>query len=109
MPSQAASHADHYRRIRQDPRFIELSRARSRTSWWLSLAVLSSYFLYMGIAAVRPDLLHLPLYPGSHLSLGIPLGALLIVAGWLLTGWYVRRANRHYDELSEHIIQESQV
>ncbi|MCY1446266.1 Inner membrane protein YjcH [compost metagenome] len=62
----------------------------------------------MALAACRPDLLHLPLYPGSHLSLGLPLGALLILACWLLTGWYVHRANTHYDSLSEQIVKESQ-
>lgn len=102
------SHTDHYRRIRQDPKFIALSRARGRTSWWLTIVVLSGYFLFMGVAASDPQLLHRPLYPSSHISLGIPLGALLIVAGWLLTGWYVHRANNHYDRLNESIIQESQ-
>ncbi|MNY62429.1 Inner membrane protein YjcH [compost metagenome] len=53
-------------------------------------------------------MLHLPLYPGSHLSLGLPLGALLIIVTWLLTGWYVHRANTRYDTLSEQIIKESQ-
>ncbi|MGE8409169.1 MAG: DUF485 domain-containing protein [Pseudomonas sp.] len=101
--------AEHYRRIRQNPKFIALARTRSRTSWWLSALVLAGYFLFMGIAAVRPDLLHQPLYPGSHLSLGFPLGTLLLLVSWLLTGWYVHRANHHFDRLGDSIIKESQV
>jgi uncharacterized membrane protein (DUF485 family) len=31
------------------------------------------------------------------LSVGILLGALVIVAAWVLIGIYVRWANRHYD------------
>ncbi|BAU74661.1 DUF485 domain-containing protein [Metapseudomonas furukawaii] len=108
MSSTPESTADHYQRIRQDPRFIALVRSRSRTSWRLTLLVLATYFLFMGVAAIRPDLLHLPLYPGSHLSLGLPLGALLILITWLLTGWYVHRANTHYDRLGQRIIEESQ-
>lgn len=100
--------AEHYRRIRQNPRFAALTRTRSRISWWLTAVVLAGYFLFMAIAAGRPELLHLPLYPGSHLSLGIPLGTLLLLVSWLLTGWYVHRANRHFDRLSDSIIQESQ-
>ncbi|MDH4582819.1 DUF485 domain-containing protein [Pseudomonas sp. BN415] len=102
-------HAEHYRRIRQNPKFIELTRTRSRTSWLLSALVLAGYFLFMGVAAMRPELLQQPLYPGSHLSMGIPLGTLLLLTTWLLTGWYVHRANKHFDRLGDSIITESQV
>lgn len=102
-------HAEHYRRIRQNPKFIALTRTRSRTSWWLSALVLAGYFLFMGVAAIRPELLHQPLYPDSHLSMGIPLGTLLLLATWLLTGWYVHRANSHFDRLGDSIVKESQV
>ncbi|MNF65722.1 Inner membrane protein YjcH [compost metagenome] len=108
MSSTTEPHTHHYSRIRQNPRYIALARARSRTTWILSALVLAAYFLFMALAACRPDLLHLPLYAGSHLSLGLPLGALLILACWLLTGWYVHRANTHYDSLSEQIVKESQ-
>ncbi len=102
-------HTEHYRRIRQNPKFIELTRTRSRTSWLLSALVLAGYFLFMGVAAMRPELLQQPIYPGSHLSMGIPLGTLLLLATWLLTGWYVHRANNHFDRLGDSIITESQV
>ena len=108
MSSTPEDQSEHYRRIRQNPRFIALTRSRARTSWWLTLSVLASYFLFMGVAAIRPDLLHRPLYAGSHLSLGIPLGALLILVTWILTGWYVHRANTHFDRLGNSIIEESQ-
>ena len=39
------------------------------------------------------------------LSLGILLGALVIVASWLLTWWYVRWANTHYDPHLESLRQ----
>ncbi|MCY1278920.1 Inner membrane protein YjcH [compost metagenome] len=108
MSSSAEPHSQHCSRIRQNPRFIALSRSRSRTSWMLSALVLAAYFLFMALAACLPEVLHLPLYPGSHLSLGLPLGAVLILATWLLTGWYVHRANTRYDSLSEQIVKETQ-
>jgi uncharacterized membrane protein (DUF485 family) len=108
MSSTTDPHTQQYSRIRQNPRFIALSRSRSRTTWILSALVLSAYFLFMALAACLPEVLHLPLYSGSHLSLGLPLGALLILATWLLTGWYVHRANTRYDTLSEQIVKESQ-
>lgn len=108
MNSMIDPPVEHYRRIRENPRYIALARARSRLTWRLSILVLAGYFLFMGVAAVRPDLLHLPLYQGSHLSLGIPLATLLIVIAWLLTAWYVHRANTHFDRLSASIVKESQ-
>jgi uncharacterized membrane protein (DUF485 family) len=47
-----------------------------------------------GAAFARPTLARL-VAPG--LSLGILLGALVIVVSWALTWTYVRWANRHYD------------
>ncbi|MFD2643641.1 DUF485 domain-containing protein [Pseudomonas japonica] len=108
MTRTSDPHVEHYQRIRQNPRFLALSRARSRTSWRLSAVVLAAYFLFMGVAAVNPQFLHQPLFPGSHLSLGLPLGALLLLASWLLTAWYVHRANQHFDPIGASIIEESQ-
>lgn len=106
MSDTAEQLCDHYRRIRKNPRFIVLSRSRSRTSWLLSALVLCAYFVFMAVAACLPEVLHTPLYPGSHLTLGMPLGALIILVSWLLTGWYVHRANTRFDSLSEQIVQE---
>lgn len=100
--------ADQYRRILQNPRFQALVQARSRLTWRLSLLVLGTYFVFMGVAACLPGWLHAPLYRDSHLSLGIALACLLILCAWLLTGWYVHRANSHFDSLSARIVQESQ-
>lgn len=99
---------EHYRRIRENPHFKTVVQARSRLSWRLSALVLCAYFVFMAIAAGVPALLHAPLYPGSHLSIGIPLASLLIVIPWLLTGWYVHRANSHFDRLIAAISEEQQ-
>lgn len=100
--------AEHYRRIHQNPRFQALTRARTRISWRLSAVVLAAYFLFMGVAALQPQFLHQQLYPGSHLSLGLPLGALLLLLSWLLTAWYVHRANNHFDRIAASIVKENQ-
>ena len=54
--------------------------------------------LYLGfivLVAYQKPLLATIVVPG--LSLGILLGALLIVAAWVLIWIYVRWANTHYD------------
>ena len=76
-------------------RLRELARARTRVALLLTGAVVLLYFSFIGaVAFARPALAWL-VAPG--LSLGIVLGAAVIVASWLLTWVYVRWANAHYD------------
>ena len=53
------------------------------------------YFGFIALIAFRKPLLGRLLAPG--LSLGVLLGALVIVCSWLLTWVYVRWANTRYD------------
>jgi uncharacterized membrane protein (DUF485 family) len=69
--------------------------ARSRIALVLTVAMIAIYFGFIGLVAWDKPLLGRLVAPG--LSLGILLGALVIVASWLLTWWYVRWANTHYD------------
>jgi uncharacterized membrane protein (DUF485 family) len=53
------------------------------------------YFGFILLVAFGRHILARRLIPG--LTLGILLGALVIVASWVLTWIYVRWANTHYD------------
>ena len=72
-----------------------LSAARWRIAVWLTLAMMVVYFGFILLVAFNKPLLGRVLVPG--LSLGILLGALVIVTAWLLIWIYVRWANAHYD------------
>ena len=72
-----------------------LDRARWRIAIALTAAMMVVYFGFILLVAYEKPLLGRILIPG--LSLGILLGALVIVAAWVLTWIYVRWANRHYD------------
>lgn len=61
----------------------------------LTAGVVVVYFGFILLIAYRRDLLARLIVPG--LSVGILLGALVIVASWLLTWFYVRWANAKYD------------
>jgi uncharacterized membrane protein (DUF485 family) len=61
----------------------------------LTAAMMVVYFGFILLVAYDKPLLSRLVVPG--LSLGILLGALVIVASWLLIWVYVRWANRHYD------------
>jgi uncharacterized membrane protein (DUF485 family) len=72
-----------------------LAAARARLVGWLCAAMFALYFGFILLIAFQKPLLGRLVAPG--LSLGILLGALVIVISWGLTFVYVRWANRHYD------------
>jgi uncharacterized membrane protein (DUF485 family) len=76
-------------------RLEALAAARARVVARLCAAMFALYFGFILLIAFQKPLLGRLVAPG--LSLGILLGALVIVASWGLTFVYVRWANRHYD------------
>ena len=79
----------------------ELGRRRWRIAISLTVAMIVMYFGFIALIAFNKPLLAIRVTDG--LSLGILLGALVIVASWLLTWVYVRWANAHYDTALESI------
>ena len=73
-----------------------LAAAQWKLALQLTATMLAVYFGFILLVAWAKPLLGRQLVPG--LSLGILLGALVILAAWVLIGIYVRWANRHYDE-----------
>jgi uncharacterized membrane protein (DUF485 family) len=67
----------------------------------LTLGMIVIYFGFVLLIAFNKPLMGSLLRPG--LSLGILLGALVIVFSWILTWIYVRWANAHYDRLLHDI------
>ena len=72
-----------------------LDDARWRIAIALTIAMMALYFGFILLVAYAKPLLATLVVPG--LSLGILLGALVIVAAWVLIWIYVRWANTHYD------------
>jgi uncharacterized membrane protein (DUF485 family) len=72
-----------------------LADERWRVSLWLTAAMMIIYFGFILLIAYNKPLLGTLIVPG--LSLGILLGALVIVAAWVLIYLYVRWANTYYD------------
>ncbi len=73
----------------------ELDAARWRVALALTAAMVVLYFGFVLLVAYGRPLLAVRVVPG--LTLGILLGALVIVVSWVLTWVYVRWAARHYD------------
>ena len=72
-----------------------LDSARWRIAIGLTAAMMILYFGFILLVAYAKPLLARIVVPG--LSLGILLGALVIIAAWVLIWVYVRWANTHYD------------
>jgi uncharacterized membrane protein (DUF485 family) len=72
-----------------------VSAARWRVALSLTVAMMAIYFGFILLVAFDKPLLGRLIIPG--LSVGMLLGALVIVAAWVLTWVYVRWANTHYD------------
>lgn len=72
-----------------------LARRRGQIAGALTAVMIIMYFGFITLIAFNKELLARKIVPG--LSVGILLGALVIVASWLLTWFYVRWANAHYD------------
>jgi uncharacterized membrane protein (DUF485 family) len=73
-----------------------LAAARWRIAVTLTVAMIVIYFGFILMIAYARDFLARLIVPG--LTVGIAMGAGVIVASWLLTLTYIRWANRHYDE-----------
>ncbi len=72
-----------------------LAATRWRIAIALTTAMILNYFGFIALIAFRKPLMGSLLTRG--LSLGILLGALVIVVSWLLTWYYVSWANKRYD------------
>ena len=72
-----------------------LARKRWRVALSLTVLMVLVYFGFVLLVAWDKAFMGRLLSPG--LSIGIVLGALVIIAAWILTWTYVRWANRVYD------------
>mgnify|MGYP003897504423 CR=1 FL=1 len=76
-------------------RLSKLGRARWVVATILTVLIVIIYFSFILLVAYAKELLGREIVPG--LSVGILMGAGVILASWLLTFIYVQWANRVYD------------
>lgn len=96
-----------YSRIHDNPRFKALAKRRSRFAWTLSAIVLIVYYAWVLVVGFAPEWLGRPLAEGMTTSIGIPIGAGIIVFAWLLTGVYVYKSNTDFDRANDELLKDS--
>jgi uncharacterized membrane protein (DUF485 family) len=92
-----------YREMLESADFRQMLVRRWRVSLLLSVALFVLYYGYILLIAASPALLSRRVSGAT--TLGIPLGAAVIVGAWALTAVYVIWANRHYDPEAERLRQ----
>ena len=83
------------RDLLDSPEFRQLVTRRWRVSLLLTALLFVVYYGY--ILLIATDKAFVSRRIGDSMTLGIPLGAAVIVLAWALTTAYVVWANRHFD------------
>jgi uncharacterized membrane protein (DUF485 family) len=94
--------------IKRHPLYAELVAKRKRFAWTLTILILIIYYGFVLVIAFSPKSLAAPLTAGSVTTVGIPIGVLIIVSAFVLTGIYVFRANGEFDRLTKAIREDLQ-
>jgi uncharacterized membrane protein (DUF485 family) len=79
----------------REDRLRRLAQRRDRFAAVLTAAIIVVYFGFILLIAFNKPMMGSLIRPG--LSVGILMGAMVIVVSWLLTWYYVRWMNVHYD------------
>lgn len=89
-------------KIKANPKYIELVEKRSSFAIKLTIAMLVMYYAFILVIAFNKDLLGASL-SGGVTTVGIPVGVIIIVVSFILTGIYTNRANTEFDDLTNAI------
>ncbi|GHD72206.1 DUF485 domain-containing protein [Vogesella fluminis] len=93
-------------RVQSNPKFKELVHKRTRLGWQLSILMLAIYYGFILVLAFAPNVLGASLSGGTT-TVGIPVGILIIISAFVLTGIYVRKANTEFDQLNQQIVEDA--
>jgi cation/acetate symporter len=96
-----------YARIRKNPKFVQLVARRSRLAWWLSAIVLVLFYGLVLTVAFAPNVIGLRVANGSTLTVGVAAGLFQFIFFWLLTAYYVRKANTDFDALTAEVVKDA--
>ena len=89
----------------EDPEFKELASRKDRISMRLTIVTLVIYYGFILLIAFKRDLFSHKII--GNVPFGILLGIGVILACWVLTGIYVRWANKNYDVMVARLKQKA--
>jgi uncharacterized membrane protein (DUF485 family) len=92
-------------RIQSEPEFTELRRRLRSFVFPMTALFLLWYLLYLALSNWAPDFMGTPLF-GSNITIGLVIGLLQFVSTFVITGLYVRFANRKLDPIADKLRDE---
>jgi uncharacterized membrane protein (DUF485 family) len=92
-------------RIESNPKYQRLVAKRTAYGWTLTALMMIVYYGYILLIAFDKELLARRI-GNSVITWGIPIGLFVIIFTVAITGLYVRRANREFDDLTAEIRKE---
>ncbi|MGB3393197.1 MAG: DUF485 domain-containing protein [Stenotrophomonas sp.] len=95
-------------RIASNPLYQRLRSTRNKLGWTLTVLMLLAYYGYIGLIAFDKAFLATPIGAGRITTVGIPIALGLMVFTIAITGFYVRRANKQFDAMTQQIVEDAQ-
>ncbi|MDD2697416.1 MAG: DUF485 domain-containing protein [Arcobacteraceae bacterium] len=89
-------------KIKANPKYQELIQKRSSFALKLTITMLVMYYAFILTIAFDKELLGASL-SGGVTTVGIPVGVIIILVSFVLTGIYTNRANTEFDDLTKAI------
>lgn len=88
--------------LKDSAAYKELVSRRSRSKWFLAALMLVVYYGFILVIAFEPEVFAQKIGLG-HTSLGIAVGLGVILFSFLITGIYVRKANKVFEPLTKEL------
>jgi len=89
-------------KLRASEEYKELIAVRSKSKWSLTFLMLLTYYGFVIVIAFKPEVFAIKIGSG-HTSLGIAAGLFIILFSFLITGLYVRKANKVLQPLTKKL------
>ena len=93
---------EYVEKIKALPEYHELVRERRLLASVLTGIMMLAYFGFILLVAFAPEFFRTVIW-GNVVTVGFPLGVGIILLAFVLTGIYVRKANQHFDVLTDII------
>jgi uncharacterized membrane protein (DUF485 family) len=100
-PTSPSAEGPDWTEIQENAEFTELRRRLRGWVFPMTIAFLAWYLLYVLMSAYAQDFMSTKLF--GNINVGLVFGLLQFVSTFVITGLYVRHANRKLDPLSEKI------
>ena len=88
-------------KIKNNPSYQELVTKRSSFALKMTIGMLVVYYAFILTIAFSPETLGISM--GGVMTVGIPIGILIIVFSFIMAGIYTARANSEFDSLTNKL------